>query len=146
MSRRLFTTGYEGADIETFIARLKGHAVNCVLDVREIPLSRKRGFSKTALRTRLDEDGISYIHLKALGSPKPVRDKLKNDHDYKSFFASMEEHLFDSIDAIETAYDYVTKKTCCLLCFEQLAAKCHRKVVARKIKDRDGNGLKITNI
>ena len=43
-------------------------------------------------------------------------------------------------------YHYVRKNTCCLMCFEHLAATCHRKIVARKIKELDGNGLQIKNI
>ncbi len=46
----------------------------------------------------------------------------------------------------EKAYQYVVGKTCCLMCFEHLASQCHRNVVAAKIKERDGNGLLISNI
>jgi len=38
----LMTIGYEGVDIRAFIAGLKSHKVNTLIDVRELPLSRKR--------------------------------------------------------------------------------------------------------
>ncbi|MBK6650144.1 MAG: DUF488 domain-containing protein [Betaproteobacteria bacterium] len=45
----LFTLGYEGLTIDAFIARLQAAQVKTVVDVRELPLSRKKGFSKTGL-------------------------------------------------------------------------------------------------
>ena len=42
----LYTLGYEGLDVAAFIACLKRAAVRQVVDVREIPFSRKPGFSK----------------------------------------------------------------------------------------------------
>ena len=146
MSRNLFTVGYQGTKIESFIAQLKNHAINCLIDVREVPLSRKPGFSKASLAGHLTSNNIRYIHLKELGSPKPAREKLKLDNDYEAFFVRMENHLSDKQDAIENAYFYVTNNTCCLMCYERLADSCHRKVVANKIKEWDGNGLKVIHI
>ena len=42
----LYTFGYEGFDIDRFIARLKDVGIKTIVDVRQLPLSRKRGFSK----------------------------------------------------------------------------------------------------
>ena len=146
MSKELFTVGYEGIDIDNFIIHLKDNAIDCLLDVREIPLSRKRGFSKTALSERLKQENINYVHFRELGSPRPIREKLKLNHDYSVFFNKMDKYLNDKIETIENAYHYVKNNTCCLMCFEHLAATCHRKIVARKIKKLDGNGLQIKNI
>jgi len=146
MPKELLTVGYEGTTIDTFIAHLKSNAVECLLDVREIPLSRKRGFSKAALAQRLKQENIHYVHFRGLGSPKTIREKLKLDHDYSTFFKEMNKYLTGKKVAIEDAYDYVSKNTCCLMCFEHLANLCHRKIVAAKIKERDGNGLRIKNI
>ncbi len=146
MANELFTVGYEGTNIDNFIERLRNNEIDCLIDVREIPLSRKKGFSKTALSTRLEQEDIRYVHLKELGSPKPVRSKLKEDGDYVHFFEAMKSYLADKKDVIEKAYQYVVDKTCCLMCFEHLASQCHRNVVATKIKERDGNGLLINNI
>ena len=146
MTRKLFTVGYQGTEIDSFIAHIKKHAINCLIDVREVPLSRKPGFSKASLVGHLESNDIRYIHLKELGSPKILREKLKIDNDYETFFLRMEEHLADKQDAIENAYSYATNNTCCLMCYEHLADNCHRKVVADKIKEWDGNGLKIRHI
>ena len=60
MKRKLYTIGYSGFDIESFIDKLLLNEIECLIDVREIPISRKKGFSKNALLTRLD---LSLIHI-----------------------------------------------------------------------------------
>jgi uncharacterized protein (DUF488 family) len=138
--------GYEGKSLDSFVSTLKSHSIECLLDVREMPLSRKKGFSKTALMNHLKENHIQYIHLKELGSPKDIRKKLKETHDYEVFFVAMEEHLSKVRDSIDLAYRYIIKNKSCLLCFEREAEYCHRRLVAQKIKEKDGNGLKISNL
>jgi uncharacterized protein (DUF488 family) len=95
MARQLFTAGYEGTTIHTFITTLQTNNVDCVLDVRAIAFSRKPGFSKTALARNLENANIHYVHLPDLGTPKPVREKLKSTSDYKNFFETMDAHLAD---------------------------------------------------
>src|SRR3954469_2506621 len=69
----LFTIGYEGADVERFLTALKDAGVEVLADVRAVALSRKRGFSKNALKTSLEQDGIGYRHYIELGTPKSGR-------------------------------------------------------------------------
>ncbi len=146
MPTQLFTVGYEGTSIDAFISNLLTNNIDCILDVRALPLSRKSGFSKTELARRLNRAKIDYVHLADLGAPKPMRENLKSTRDYLTFFKSMERYLGNKEDAIEAAYSYVINHTCCLMCFERLAAECHRKIVARRIKAREGNGLQIKHI
>lgn len=146
MARQLFTVGYEGVGIDAFIGNLLSHGVTCVLDVRALPLSRKPGFSKNRLAQKLEESKIDYVHLGELGTPKAMRDDLKATRDYSIFFAKVETYLSSKKEALELAYRYVTHGACCLMCFEHLAAECHRTIVARNIKARDGNGLKVVHI
>ena len=60
---RIFTIGYEGTTVPEFIAALQKAGVERVIDVRALPLSRRPGFSKSALRSALEESGIEYLHL-----------------------------------------------------------------------------------
>ena len=55
---QLFTIGYEGINQTQFISWLSNHKINVVADVRNLPLSRKKGFSKTALSALLEENNI----------------------------------------------------------------------------------------
>ena len=142
----LYTIGYEGVDLDAFVTRLRFFRVRRVVDVREVPLSRKRGFSKSSLRERLEEEGLEYVHLKKLGNPKEIRYKLKADNDYHSFSRAFSAHLENNMPAIEEAYQYAVNGITCLMCFERTSAKCHRSLVADKIQERDENGLEVVNI
>jgi uncharacterized protein (DUF488 family) len=146
MGNALFTIGYEGINIKTFIANLHDNNIEYIIDVRALPLSRKPGFSKTKLAQKLQSADIRYIHLGELGTPKDIREELKATRDYSTFFKKMEKYLTDKQEAIEIAYNHAMNKTCCLMCFEKLAAQCHRKIIAEKIKATNGNGLQIKHI
>jgi len=49
----VFTIGYEGRQPDELIAMLRAHRVDRLIDVRERPSSRRKGFSKSALRDAL---------------------------------------------------------------------------------------------
>lgn len=73
----IFTIGYEGATVAEFIAALTGAGVERLIDVRALPLSRRPGFSKTALKAALHEAGIECVYLRALGTPADGRDAAR---------------------------------------------------------------------
>src|SRR3546814_4400352 len=92
MNSILYTIGYEGSDIAHFLLTLQQCGIKRVIDVREVPLSRKRGFSKTALAAKLVESGVDYRHFKALGDHKPGRDAMRRG-DFSAFGDVYSEHL-----------------------------------------------------
>jgi uncharacterized protein (DUF488 family) len=54
----LFTVGYEGSNPSDLFASLQDNGVTLLIDVRDVPISRKPGFSKTSLSLGLDVAGI----------------------------------------------------------------------------------------
>ena len=54
----LFTLGYEGLTIDAFIARRQTAQVKTAVDVRELPLSRKKGFSKSTFCAALSAQAL----------------------------------------------------------------------------------------
>ncbi len=142
----ILTIGYEGRRIDEFIDRLKKFNISRLIDVREVPLSRKKGFSKSALRERLKDANIEYVHLKVLGSPSPIRNKLKSDWDYDYFFKAYSKYLSENMEAVKEVYQYISDGINCIMCFERFPEKCHRSTIANKIKEYDSNGLKIKHI
>ena len=142
----LYTIGYEGRDIDEFVGRLKEFRVTRLIDVREIPLSRKKGFSKSTLKQRLEEESIKYVHYKALGSPTEIRHKLREDWNYDYFFEAFSDYLSSKMDVIEEVYQHLSDGVNCLMCFEYNHEQCHRSCVATKIKEYNGSCVSIEHI
>ena len=130
--KKLYTIGYESADLTDFLAALKQVKTNVLLDVRELPMSRRKGFSKTALKEALAEVGIDYRHEKLLGSPKAVRHQLREDWNYKRFFKDYDKHLSQQMDLLEQLTEEI-KGNVALLCFEKDHTTCHRDSVVNEL-------------
>jgi uncharacterized protein (DUF488 family) len=135
--KQLYTIGYEGVELPAFLATLRGMTIRQIIDVRELPLSRKRGFSKSALSDALRDEGIAYIHLKELGDPKPGRDAARRG-DFVEFQRIYRRHLskVDSQEGLKTAAEIATKHRSCLLCYEREPAQCHRAIISSSLAER----------
>jgi uncharacterized protein (DUF488 family) len=143
----LYTIGYEGLDKRQFIAHLTNHGVDVVADVRKLPLSRKKGFSKSALEEMLNQGNIEYLNFRDLGAPKELRDELYQSWNYSRFFRKYLKCIEDKQDLLEAIHTLISSgKKVSLLCYERNPEQCHRKVVAEQIKRIDGNGLEIKHI
>jgi uncharacterized protein (DUF488 family) len=127
----LYTFGYEGLDIETFIARLLDAGVRTVVDVRELPLSRKKGFSKTAFCERLAQAKIAYFHAPALGCPKEIRDQYRIDKDWERYTRDFMAYLASQQSSVAELAKVARATAACLVCFEADYSMCHRTYVAR---------------
>ncbi|MBL6078183.1 DUF488 domain-containing protein [Belnapia sp. T18] len=130
----LATIGYEGVVLDEFIAALKEEGIKRLLDVRELPLSRRRGFSKTALSAALADAGIDYVHLRGLGDPKPGRDAARSG-DMALFRKIFRRHMRSerALADLAIASHLVADKVSCLMCFERDHNGCHRSIVADAI-------------
>lgn len=146
--KRLFTLGYERLDIANFLEILKNSDIQTIVDIREIPISRKQGFSQNELREICRRHSLQYIHFKKLGSPTWLRRKLRVDGDYDFFFRRYREYLKNNggREFVARINKLATDKPTCLLCFERDHKACHRKIVASEIKKINGNGLEIVHL
>lgn len=126
----LFTLGYEGLVLDEFIRRLEEAGVQTVVDVRELPLSRKRGFSKKAFGEALAQAGIAYIHMPALGCPRDVRDAYRADGDWNAYLRRFRAYLKGQGEAVRALAVLSRKTVACLVCFESDFTRCHRSLVA----------------
>ena len=127
---RIFTIGYEGTTMDEFLAALKAAGVERLIDVRALPLSRRPGFSKSPLRGALEEVGIEYVHLKALGTPAEGRSAARAGRhaDLERIYAGqldLPEAIVQGAQMIELAEE----KPSALLCFEREPAHCHRTLL-----------------
>ena len=134
MKQALYTIGYEGANLDDFWATLQVAGVRTVLDIRDVPFSRKPGFSKKALSADAVGRDILYVHLQGLGDPKEGREAAKaglHEQFLDIFLAHMErpEAVADLTEAMNLSRGTPT----CLLCYERDPKACHRTIVAARM-------------
>jgi uncharacterized protein (DUF488 family) len=131
---RIFTIGYEGATVPEFVAALGQAGVERVIDVRALPLSRRPGFSKTALRGALAEAGIDYVHLKALGTPADGRAAARAGRhaELERIYAGQLE-LPEAMAQAAQMLALADEKPSALLCMEREPAHCHRTLLLNAV-------------
>jgi uncharacterized protein (DUF488 family) len=137
MAPTVLTIGYEAhREPQSLINALKGAGVERLVDVRELPLSRRRGFSKTALGEVLNAAGIAYEHARALGNPKPYRDLYKAG-DIEAGRAGYTAHVRNgsswAVDSLAASLD---EQRTCVLCVEHDHVVCHRDVLVDELQAR----------
>jgi uncharacterized protein (DUF488 family) len=129
---RIFTIGYESTTVPEFLAALKQAGVERVIDVRAVPNSRRPGFSKTPLRNALAEEGIDYVHLRALGTPADGRAAARagRHEDLKRIYAGQLE-LTEAMAEAAQMVALAGEKPSALLCYEREPAGCHRTLLLK---------------
>ncbi len=135
--RELLTIGYEGCTIDDVLGALRAARISLLIDVRAVPQSRKPGFSKRQLAAGLDEQGIRYVHLQALGTPKPGRDAVRAGHPDRMETIFRAHMIGDRPQAeLAQATELARAERVCLLCFERDHLHCHRRIVAEMIAEQ----------
>jgi uncharacterized protein (DUF488 family) len=131
----LYTIGYEGRALDELVAILAGSGVAQVIDVRELPLSRRRGFSKTPLGEALHAAGIAYVHVRAAGNPYRVeKDRIPRDR----LLAKYRAHLDATRSVAREVAELARAAPSALLCYEADPAACHRSILAPRVARRLG--------
>ena len=138
-SKKFFTIGYEQTPAKAVLDELERSGVKLLVDVRAVASSRRPGFSKNQLAAGLDERGISYLHLRGLGTPKDGRVAARSGH-FDILHKIYAKHLKtpqakEELDELST----LVKKSgpVCILCYERDHRHCHRRWIAEIIEDRD---------
>ncbi len=141
----VYTIGYEGKTLESLLTMLKRHGIQQLVDVRELALSRKNGYSKSELSRFLRSNGIIYKHYPALGSPREIRHNLWKEGDYDKFFKEYSQALNreESQEHLTDLEGLAHMRRTVIMCFERDIEKCHRKIIKeRLIKD----GFKVADL
>ncbi|MFM2292801.1 MAG: hypothetical protein RIS29_2614 [Bacteroidota bacterium] len=134
-SNCLFTIGYEGVSLETYINKLIINDIKVLCDVRKNAYSQKWGFSKSTLQDACEKVGIKYIHIPQLGIESGERQVLNSLADYKRLFTSYEAGtLIENNSSLLKLADIVnSQQRVALTCFEKDVQMCHRGVIASNL-------------
>jgi uncharacterized protein (DUF488 family) len=145
-AKKFFTIGYEQTPARAVLDELEGAGVKLLVDVRAVAASRRPGFSKNKLAAGLDERGISYLHLRGLGTPKDGREAARGGKFallHKIYAAHLKTpQAREELDELSA----LVKKSgpVCILCYERDHSHCHRQWIAEIIEERDG--VKVKNL
>jgi uncharacterized protein (DUF488 family) len=107
--------------------------------VRDRPISRRPGFSKRQLAAAIEEAGMRYVHLQALGTPPEGR-AANHRREWDRFWAIVEEKLArpEAELMLQQAGEIARAAPSCLLCYEADWHICHRQRVAEILAQRHG--------
>lgn len=134
--KNLYTIGYEGATVASFLEALRAAGVELLVDVRALASSRRPGFAKTALSANLSTIGVDYLHLRGLGTPADGRAAARagrHDEMRKIFLEHMKEDVAQE-ELARLAGIVRGERRVCLMCFEADPAHCHRRYVVEALE------------
>jgi uncharacterized protein (DUF488 family) len=139
MAKTLFTIGYEKARLGDVVATLRAAGVAILIDVRDRPISRRPGFSKRQLAAAVEEAGLRYLHLGALGTPPEGR-LANRRREWERFWGIVDAKLatVEAELALQEAAAAARAAPGCLLCYEADWQICHRRRVAEILAERRG--------
>ena len=135
--RPLYLIGYEKASLADVLATLGRAGVATVVDVRDLPLSRRAGFSKRQLCAGVESAGMRYTHLRALGTPPEGREANKR-RQWKRFWRIVDDKLAsaEAEHALQELVRIAAAAPTCLLCDEADWRICHRRRVGEILGER----------
>ena len=144
----IYTIGHSTRTIDQFIALLKAHGIQELVDVRTVPKSRHNPqFSSDALADSLRQAGIRYRHLGALGGLRHAhKDSINTGWENASFrgFADyMATPEFQTgLQELETLAE---RQVVAIMCAEAVPWRCHRSLIADALTVRGWQVLHISS-
>ncbi|MBI3930100.1 MAG: DUF488 domain-containing protein [Armatimonadetes bacterium] len=133
----LLTVGHSNRSLEDFLALLRAHAVEVLVDVRAFRGSRRYPwFSEPSLREALSREGITYLPEPALGGrrkPAPdSRNTVWEDDGFRAYADHMECQTFR--DAAARLAELSHTRRTAVMCAEATWWRCHRMLIADYLK------------
>jgi uncharacterized protein (DUF488 family) len=129
----LFTIGHSTHSIDEFIALLNAHGIRHLVDVRSIPKSRHvPQFNSDALASSLQDGGIEYTHLKALGGRRHSRKGSLNTGWRNTSFRGYADYMATSqfAEGLAALEQIAQDEISAIMCAEAVPWRCHRSLIA----------------
>ena len=128
-----YTIGYSGRDIEQFVGLLQAVGVSTLVDIRDTPVSQyKPDFSRENLKTRLNQNGIEYLHKAEWGVPHEVRSRSAGQDTRDAIWDWYDGNVVPGISNGEFAeFREQAKPPLAFMCVEADPTACHRHRLSR---------------
>lgn len=133
-SQTLWTIGHSNRSIEAFLELLHENRIDCLVDVRRFPGSRKHPqFGKDELPRSLAEAGLEYRHIEGLGGRRRERlaDSPNTAWRVEQFGAYADYTLSaEFAAALSELMKLASHKRTAIMCAEADWHSCHRRLIA----------------
>lgn len=132
----VWTVGHSTRTIEEFVAVLRAHDIEALIDVRRFPASRRLPwFNAQPLAASLDAAGIAYHWIAALGGRRtPVPDSRNTGWRHPSF-RGYADHM-QTEEFAEGLFELLMIAgglRSAVMCAELLWWRCHRRLLADQL-------------
>ena len=128
----IYTIGYKGKSLETFVNQLRDAGIDAVIDVRLRNTSHLAGYSKKDTLSFLLREGfgIAYEHHPQLAPTSEIFDAHREHEDW-AVYESLFVPILAQRDTAQVGDDILSRyRAPCLLCSEPTAEHCHRRLIA----------------
>lgn len=129
----IWTIGHSTRSSEEFIAVLTAFDIECVVDVRRFPGSRRLPqFERSMLGERLAVNGINYCWLPSLGGRRRPTVGSANDGWRHTAFRAYADHV-ETEEFATGLFELLLLATglrTVIMCAEVLWWRCHRRLIA----------------
>lgn len=146
MSDILYTIGHSTRLIEEFIAILKAHGIETLVDVRTVPRSRHNPqFNRDLLPHSLASAGTGYVHMPGLGGLRHARPDSPNTGWRNASFRGYADYMQTPEFAanLDALIELCRKGRTAVMCAEAVPWRCHRSLIADAVSTR---GLEVRHI
>jgi uncharacterized protein (DUF488 family) len=145
----IFTVGHSTRSAEDFIALLKAHRVDLLVDVRTVPRSRHNPqFNRDALPETLRPEGIDYLHLDELGGLRKARKDSTNtgwrNLSFRGYADYMETPEFEQ--GILRLTELAETKRLVVMCAEAVPWRCHRSLIGDALSARGAEVFELASL
>lgn len=135
----IFTVGHSTHPLEEFLAILKTHGIERLVDIRTVPRSRRNPqFNRENLPASLRESGIRYTHLRGLGGLRhPRKDSMNTAWRNDSFRGYADYMQTDEFARnLDELIALARRERVAITCAESVPWRCHRSLVADALAAR----------
>jgi uncharacterized protein (DUF488 family) len=142
----VLTVGHSTRTWEDFLALLRAHDVQRVIDIRTIPRSRHNPqFNRETLSKELRAARIGYVHLRKLGGLRHTRRDSRNmgwrNASFRGFADYMQTSEFEA--GLRRLIKLGGQKRSVIMCAEAVPWRCHRSLIADALHVR---GIRVFDI
>jgi uncharacterized protein (DUF488 family) len=142
----IFTIGHSTRPLDDFVAMLKQHGIERLVDVRTVPRSaRNPQYNREWLPSGLKQAGLAYSHMAALGGLRRARKDSKNtafrNESFRGYADYMQTEEFDR--ALEELIALSGRERVAIMCAEAVPWRCHRSLIADALTAR---GVEVEHI